>query len=261
METGLAPPAESQPDADSRTGTAGLNRGAWLATGAACISAVISVIAAYGAFDQIDLAKRQNEIADRQSLGVLVADITEDKRALEKTTAISRRAAVEEAMLADAEEALALVETQARPAPGIDNYEIGEAFLEGGATEYHNALTSFRRAAQSGTDPRYRASALRGEAHILIELGGPTNLMRARRALELAYRSYERQPDMTSHGVEFNYAYTDLYAVPYEAPVDCAQARAYLDQGEQVIHMHPSIVESDLTLRLQVAERSIARCS
>jgi hypothetical protein len=217
------------------------------------------VAAAYTAFDQIAVAKRQNEIADRQALGVIVASITEERRALEGTHG-TRRLVIEEALIADAEEALTLVEAQAKPVPAVDNYEIGEAFEESGSTDYHSALTSFRRSAQVKTDPRYRAASLRGEAHILYQLGGSTNAEQARAALAAAYHSYDGQPDMTNETIAYYHAYTDLFAVVNETPIDCTRARKQLDYAKELIRTGQATSNTYMVLELKFAEHNAARC-
>jgi hypothetical protein len=231
--------------------------GGQLATGAACVSAIIAVLAAYSAFAQIDIAKSQNEIADRQSLSVIVADITQQKRVLEKTKGVAT-IVVEEAMLADAEEALALVDTLKASVPAVDNYEIGAAFEASG--DYYNALRSFRRATQTESDPHYRASSWRGEAKIWYTLAGPTNIMRARVAVARAYHSYDGQPDVPRLTIESNEAFTDLFAAGYEAPSDCQRARERLSAGEQLVHADPATITSVAEVALKYAEHTTAQC-
>jgi hypothetical protein len=252
MEGDVQP--ERQPSAE---GNRKPSLGGQLATGAACVSAIIAVLAAYGAFAQIDIAKRQNEIADRQSLGVIVADITQQKRVLEKTTGVPALV-VEQAVLADAEEAFALVDTLKVSVPAVDNYEIESAFE--GSGDYHNALRSFERATQTQNDPHYRASSWRGEAKIWYTLAGSANVMRARVAVAHAYHSYDGQPDVSQATIEGNQAFTDLFAAGYEAASDCQRARERLYAGEQLIHADPSTITSAAKVALKYAEHTTAEC-
>ena len=215
------------------------------------------MFAAYGAYDQINIAKRQNEIADRQSLGALVADITQQKRVLEKTTP-AERLPFEQAVQADAEEALALVDTLSKPVPPIDNYEIGTAFE--GAAAYYNALASYRRAAETSIDPHYRASSLRGEAKIFYALGGAANLAKARAAVEGAYHSYDGQPDVSRTTLESNFIFTDLFAARNEAPSDCEHARTLLDDGRSLARAYPNAVSTTAKGMQGYAEEVVARC-
>ncbi len=133
------------------------NFGVFASSGLAFLGALVSIGAAVGTFSQIDVAKRQNEISDRQSLAALVANITEQTRMLARASG-PEYGSIEQTRLADAEEALALTNTLKVPVPAIDYYEMGEAFV--GFDDF-DGIVSYERAADARNDPHVRSGALR----------------------------------------------------------------------------------------------------
>jgi hypothetical protein len=232
--------------------------GFWIGTISTVVGAVVAIAAAVIAFSQADLSKRQNELGDRQSLATLVGEIEQQTRQL-VSTPISLRTRVEEARLADAEQAGTLVEALKGAAPTIDKFLVGDAFADAG--EDYVALILLNEAAKDTRSPHYRAAALRLEAIIRYELGGVANDKDAEYDADLAYTAYDGQPDLAPLVGVTNEAYTDVYDVRRVAGVNCPLA---LKQYREVVRLadeYPSLL-SNLTIRtpLQYAKLVVRRC-
>jgi len=244
---------------EGRTG-GGAERGAafWIGTGSACISALVAVVAAFLALSQLDFAKQQNEIADRQSLATLVTDIAQQTLVLSTATP-TQRVVVLQDRLADAEEAAALVNTLKEREPAIDDYEIGLAFE--GSDEDYRALRSLERGAESKSAPHYRATSLRLASEILYSLGGAANARRAREDTALAYDAFEGHPDVSRVTLDKNHAFTDLFEIRRLTHIDCEQALASYRSAKRLIHEDHFVTDDPaVAAALKVAEPAVERC-
>lgn len=233
------------------------NRTASTATVIALLGAFVSLGAAFGTLSQISVAKRQNEIAERQSLATLVTNITEQTRVLEHAPGQSNNSA-EQARTADAEEAFAIARTPGVEVPAIDYYEMGLAFE--GAGENQNAMISFEHADVKGFGALVRSNARRGLAAILYALGGHANDEQARHDVAVAFEVYARQREVTRKAILHNEAFTYLFNVEHAAGLDCRRARTELEYAKHLIEMDPAIADADVQLELKGARTAIAHC-
>lgn len=222
----------------------------------ALITTAIAVVGAVIAYAQLHLADVQNRVGTQGSLVSLVIDIAQETRAL-TTAPAAEQPAIDQARVADAEQGLALVNALHDHVPAIDNYELGEAFE--GAFEYHDALISFNRAAVAN-DPHYRASALRGAAAILYQLGGAINDRKAEHDIQLAYHTYDDQQDVTQVERDNNRALTDAFDAWRGGPVNCERAQQELAAAKQLIAADPAAEDYSIGADLTAAGRATRAC-
>jgi hypothetical protein len=231
-------------------------------TAAAVVSALVAAASAALAVTQNNSANRQSVLADRQSLTSLVAEITHDVNLEEKAETshvAEEQTLLEQALLSDAEQALALTEALHQSVPAVDSYEIGTAFSR--AVEYAKALSSFKRAVRAGAGPRTRANALREEAHIYYLLGGSANVAVARRDIALAYGAFDHQPDVTAELIDHDHAFTDLFNAEQTASLDCSKARSEVSNAKNAIHADRAILDGPMRFVLSGAEHATEHCS
>jgi hypothetical protein len=147
---------------------------------------LVTLVSAFAAVKLVEATSNQNHIADRQNevakqeseiarqesltsaLTTLVAELTHESRALVGANP-AQATAINQARLADAGEAHALA-GQLSVVSAVDNYEVGQVFVEEG--ENGKALDAFTKAGNKQSDPRYRAQALLKRAELLFRLGG-----------------------------------------------------------------------------------------
>ncbi|HTA96418.1 MAG TPA: hypothetical protein VK730_02100 [Solirubrobacteraceae bacterium] len=231
-------------------------------TAAAWFSAVVAAGGITLAVTQNRVASRQNALADRQSLVTLVSELTRNislEQKAETSHLTGEQVLIEQALLADAEQALTVAEALHESVPAIDSFEIGKAFSY--SVEYSRALTSLNRAAEADSAPRTRANALREEARLLFLIGGRRNLAKGREDLALAYRAFEKQPDVTRELIDHDHAFTDFYSAAEEAHFDCQRAHAEFLEGKALIRADHAILNGAMEGIMGHGERSVARCS
>jgi|ERR1700735_2582796 len=223
---------------------------------AAAVSAIIAMVAAGISVYEAKDAKKRNDQVSRQSLTMLVTDITEQTRLLASARGVPGEASAQ-ARLADAEEGLALSKTLSGPIPAIDFFELGVAF-EGEGDDFH-ALEAFERAANDTSSPHIQSVSLRLEAGIRYALG---NNVMARDDIDKSLNVFSDQQDITAVALDRNEAYTDLFDVVRSSARDCPRARAQLHQANTLVERVRPIRTEEVLAERKEAERAVAahRC-
>jgi hypothetical protein len=233
------------------------------------LSAVAAVAAAVIAVNQTHVAHEQSDSAALLSLSGLVSDISEQSSLLAKASDQSTEEAIRNTRLADAEEALVLVERLPNGIPAIDSYEMGGAFQA--EDDNPHALASYERAVRDANDPHIRSSALRAVAALLFQQPHRADQRRAREDMSAAYAAYAGQPYVSVTAVRANEAFTDEFDVGHGPSLSCSQspqavaaltrARRELREAKVVYgELRRVGIDPENTVVREEAERAMPNC-
>jgi hypothetical protein len=182
------------------------------------IALVTSIIISFRVTgEQTALTQQQNTDARQQELVTLVTDIEQAQQA--SGTIDGQSISSQLAQTGEAEEADVLIGSfPSADVSSVERYIVGIG-LEGG-DDYQSALTLFTAAAQQKSDPRTSADAWRAAADVNYKLGFNPQ---AENDIGLAKQAFDG-PDTRPFNRNTNQAFTDLFDIPYRAPLDCSVA-------------------------------------
>jgi hypothetical protein len=188
-----------------------VNASHW-ALGSLAVSMISLIVSFYSAY----LTGQQNSNAQQQELVTLVTDIAQGQQG--SSTVNVNGISVELTQLGEAEEADNIINSIPSHVSSVERYIVGMG-LEAGK-DYQPALKLVMEAAMEGSDPRTAADAWRAAAEIKYKLGSDSQ---AESDIYLAKRSFDK-PDVLKFDKENDIAYTDLFDVYYQAPINCSAA-------------------------------------
>jgi hypothetical protein len=240
------------------------------AVSGAVIPMIISIIAAAFSYSQVNAARQQNVLNEREELITFVADIAQEPQNLdqESATFIANPAALRAAQsgtqtteLVESEEAANLVRLlNGNGVTALEYLEIAVG-LEAGQSDFQALHFLGIAASIKNTDPRTQASILHAEATIFYSLGG-SYYPRAERDDARSETVYENAPDGTFANRQSNLAFSELFDAYYQATISCPTALKEEICAMAILKETPAVKSPGMILQETQTEKALteARC-